>query len=337
MAKIGIIAVFYNLEKYARNCLESIKNQTFQDFTCVCIDDNSSDQTFEILKNIAKDDKRFAAIQNERNYGSASHSRNVGLEKITGCEYFMFVDGDDLLHPKTLEIAYKTVLGTNADFVSWELQRFEDESEILDLKNDDMKISDLQIYENPMRLFLEKSKNLARANVYNKLYIYEKYKNFRFYEDIFYEDDYMYALQILAVSSLHVRISKPPLYFYRRHEQSITYKLRSERYLNDAINRMKHTYEYFIAKGNIPKGLDKTFKTHMTNDAYRMIIRKTLGKTKDKKLFEKLIPLAKKEFKNLLEINAIELNYLNLFQKIIVKQFLGNNIMFAKILVKIFR
>ncbi|MDR0468206.1 MAG: glycosyltransferase family 2 protein [Campylobacteraceae bacterium] len=332
---IGVIVVFYNAQKYAKVCLESIENQTFKDFKCICIDDKSTDKTFDILKTFVDKDSRFISIQNEKNYGSASHSRNVGLENIKDCDYFIFVDGDDILHFQALEVAYETILKTKADFVSYELHKFENESLAQPEKIDKANLK-FEVYSEPFKLFLTKSKDYARANATNKLYSYEKYKKFRFCEDIFYEDDYMYTLQVLSISSLHARILEPPLYFYRKHDLSITSTLKSERYLQDAINRIKHTYDYFIKEDNISKDVDEIFKKRMMNDVYRMIISKTLRKTKDEDLFVKLVSIAQNAIKELLELKVIELRYLSFFRRFILKQFVYGNVKIASCLVKIF-
>ena len=60
--KISIIIPMYGVEKYLRRCLDSVLNQTFKDFECICINDGSTDNSLEILEEYAKKDKRIIII-----------------------------------------------------------------------------------------------------------------------------------------------------------------------------------------------------------------------------------------------------------------------------------
>lgn len=335
MKKIGIIVVFYNLSHYVEECLNSIKNQSFADFKCICVDDHSTDDTFEKLQKFTANDDRFIAIQNERNYGSPCHSRNVGIENISDCDYFMFMDGDDLLHPQTMEICFNAIEQKSAlDFVAFNKFTFSTVSEIPDQQYDAQSITVIE-HNNALELFLKRDAQSPDSPAWNKLYRYDRYKTFRFYEDIFYEDDYMYALQLYAKTNLFGKIDLP-LYFYRRHEASVTSGLRAERYLNDATTRLKHTYDYFIVGNNIPSQIDILFKQQMANDAYRMIVSKIIRKTKGKALRDQLIPIAQRNFKKLIDEKIIDLNYLSLANRLVIKAFLNDQLKLAKLLAKIF-
>lgn len=335
MKKIGIIVVFYNLSHYVEECLNSIKNQTFTEFKCICVDDCSTDDTFEKLQKFSANDDRFVAIQNERNYGSPCHSRNVGIENVSDCEYFMFMDGDDLLHPQTMEICLNAITQKpELDFIAFSTHNFTNSD---DLPLTSYQTTDIttQIYSNPLELFLKRSPFSSQPNSINKLYRHEKYKIFHFYEDLFYEEDYLYALQTLSHTKQIGRIDLP-LYFYRRHEASVTSGLRAERYLNDATTRLKHTYDYFIVGNNIPASVDTLFKQQMANDAYRMIVSKIVRKTKGKELRNQLIPVAQRNFKKLIDEKIIDLSYLSSANRLVIKAFLNDQLGLAKLLAKIF-
>ena len=66
---ISVIVPVYNVEDYLHVCLNSILNQTFQDFEIVCIDDVSTDSSSEILEYFANKDSRIRIIRNEKNMG----------------------------------------------------------------------------------------------------------------------------------------------------------------------------------------------------------------------------------------------------------------------------
>lgn len=97
---ISIIVPVYQTEKYLRQCLDSIQQQTYQDWECILIDDGSSDGSPVICDEYANKDGRFK-VAHQRNRG-ASAARNVGFAMARG-EWITFVDADDSLHADALE------------------------------------------------------------------------------------------------------------------------------------------------------------------------------------------------------------------------------------------
>lgn len=336
MKKTGIVVVFYNIEDYVAECLNSIKNQTFSDFKCICIDDQSTDDTFKELQKFCDSDDRFSVIQNEKNYGSPCHSRNVGIDYVSDCEYFMLMDGDDLIHPQTLEIS---INGFNQhldiSFVAFDKLNFSDTKDIQAPPQYDLTTITVEKYTKPLELFLNRDKKSPQPSAWNKLYRTADLKEFKFYEDIFYEEDYLYALQILSKTEQFALVSLP-LYFYRRHGASITSYLKHERYLNDATTRLKHTYAYFIQQNNVPNYADGLFQAQMARDAYRMIVSKIIRNTKDKTLQKKIIPITQRNFQSLLDEKIIDTKHLTVMNRFVIHQFLNNNLKTAWFFAKIF-
>lgn len=82
----------YNKEKYIQKSIDSILNQTYEDFELIIIDDASTDKSVEIIKNYK--DKRIVFLQNEKNLGIAK-TRNLALEIAKG-EYIALLDADDI-------------------------------------------------------------------------------------------------------------------------------------------------------------------------------------------------------------------------------------------------
>lgn len=113
MPKISIITPVYNVEKYLDKCLKSILVQTFTDFEVICINDGSTDRSFEILNNY-KEDNRVKIIDSE-NHG-VGYARNLGLDIATG-EYMVFIDSDDYVNERFLEKLLDNVNNTDSDMV----------------------------------------------------------------------------------------------------------------------------------------------------------------------------------------------------------------------------
>lgn len=98
---IDIIIPTYNYAKYIIECIESVKKQTFKDYTVTIIDNASTDNTREIVSSVIKDDSKFNYIRNESNIGSASSIyKAIGL---THNKYFIILCADDILLPEYLE------------------------------------------------------------------------------------------------------------------------------------------------------------------------------------------------------------------------------------------
>ena len=91
---LSIIVPCYNSEKYIRETLESIKNQEFQDWECIIVNDGSTDQSENIIKDFIKDDCRFKLISTENN--GVGKARNIALQNAQG-KYILPIDSDDLL------------------------------------------------------------------------------------------------------------------------------------------------------------------------------------------------------------------------------------------------
>ncbi len=97
--KISVILTSYNYEQYIKDVIESVLNQTFTDFELIIIDDCSTDNSVEIIKQF--DDNRIKFIQNEKNYG-LKYSIQKAVELAQG-EWIAFLESDDLWVSNTLE------------------------------------------------------------------------------------------------------------------------------------------------------------------------------------------------------------------------------------------
>lgn len=89
MNTLTIIVTYYNSEEYIQSCLESIKQQRTQDFDVIIVNDGSTDQSEQLMKEALKDyNKEVNYIKLDCNQGHA-HARNVALDEVD-TPYFMF-------------------------------------------------------------------------------------------------------------------------------------------------------------------------------------------------------------------------------------------------------
>ena len=100
---ISIIVPAYNADKYIRETIRSLSNQTYSNIEIICVDDGSSDNTYQSLRRIAAEDERVRVFS-KTNEG-VTKARQFGVEKARG-EYVGFVDADDVIEPTMFERLY---------------------------------------------------------------------------------------------------------------------------------------------------------------------------------------------------------------------------------------
>ena len=115
MAKISVVMPLYNAEKFLELSVQSVLQQTFKDFELILVDDCSTDGTLAAAENF--DDARITILRNEKNLGTPGATRNVGLDAAQG-EYVYFMDDDDVLLERGLEILVDAAEKNSADAVN---------------------------------------------------------------------------------------------------------------------------------------------------------------------------------------------------------------------------
>lgn len=127
--KISIILPVYNAEKTIKKCIDSIINQTFKDYKIIVINDGSTDNTLNILNSY--NDERLIVI-NSKNKGTGN-ARNIALDKVD-TEYITFIDADDYIDSRYLEILYNNIINYSADIACSNRIKNKNKIEVLDRK-----------------------------------------------------------------------------------------------------------------------------------------------------------------------------------------------------------
>lgn len=125
--KVTVVVPSYNSEKVIGQCLESILNQTLEDFEVIVVDDESTDNTVQIAKEYAEKDSRITVIPKE--HENAGASRNVGLDKAQG-EYIVFWDSDDFFELNALELLYNKCKEDDADICICDAWHYNERADI---------------------------------------------------------------------------------------------------------------------------------------------------------------------------------------------------------------
>ena len=111
---VSIIIPVYNASRFLEETINSIQEQTYSNWEAIFIDDCSSDNSYDIIKQYQKNDKRIKVIKNKINNGVAI-SRNNGIDYVKG-EYLCFLDADDKWHPEKLEKQINFMQELNCEF-----------------------------------------------------------------------------------------------------------------------------------------------------------------------------------------------------------------------------
>lgn len=98
---VSIIVPVYNVGAFVRPCVRSLLAQTYKNIEILIVNDGSSDDTVDVIKETAGDDPRIKVLDKEN--GGLSTARNYGTERCSG-DYIMYVDGDDLIAPVAVEL-----------------------------------------------------------------------------------------------------------------------------------------------------------------------------------------------------------------------------------------
>ncbi len=217
---ISIIVPVYNVEKYIRECLDSILAQSISSFELILVDDGSKDSSGEICEEYASRDKRVKVIHKEN--GGLSSARNAGMEIAKG-EYVCFVDSDDGIKTDYLEKLYGAIASCGADLAFCDIEatrlgELTEETKALVKENAFLEISDSDV-KSWLTDHISKEYVLMVV-AWNKMYTRALLKDLRYQEGRIHEDEFM-------INGLIPRIKKAifipdKLYCYRENAEGIT-------------------------------------------------------------------------------------------------------------------
>lgn len=256
---VSIIVPLYNAESYIARSLDSVYSQTYQELEIIVVDDGSRDSGPDICKEYAsRNGKLHLFIQENRGPGTA---RNYGLQKAQG-EYVFFLDADDYIDTKTLEVTVAALKETNADLVIVEEMNVRENNECspnphpgipLELckESTDYYFCTKEQYSQLLVNF-RKYRNSARkifypckGRLYKNSIISENQVSFP--DNTFFMEDLNFQMQYCAVAQ-SLTLLKEPFYYYQLHDSpaSITSRFSAEQFLPAAQLQYETTIELLI-------------------------------------------------------------------------------------------
>lgn len=230
---ISIIIPVYNVEKYLRECLDSIINQTLKNIEIICINDGSTDTSLDILNEYKEKDNRFV-ICSQENQGQ-SVARNSGVSLAKG-EYLYFVDGDDWIETIALEKLYNISKSKNLDVLLFGAKSF--------FESDTLQ-NDFSYMTDNYKITINTDEIFSGIDMFDKLIEYSQYYvspvlkfiktdfykniNISFYPHIIHEDE-LFSFQLLLEAE---------------NVTCITDRLYNRRIREDSVMTTKYTYKNF--------------------------------------------------------------------------------------------
>lgn len=126
---VSIITPTYNSEKFITETIQSVQNQTYQNWEMLIVDDCSSDKTVDIIQQFMEDDHRIHLIRLNKNSG-ASKARNKAINEVKG-DFMTFLDADDIWFPEFIENSITTIQSTGIPFVFSSYKRSNEKLEFI--------------------------------------------------------------------------------------------------------------------------------------------------------------------------------------------------------------
>ena len=245
--KLSIISPIYNKERYILRFLKSIQYQNFDDLEIIFVDDNSVDNSIDIIEKYQKDDERIVLVKNNKNKGTFI-SRNIGVLKARG-KYIMISDSDDILSKNIITTCYKL-----AEEFKYEMIRFN--MYMGKIKGKDtidyswIELEDRPVYQPELSTYLFYGNNnelqVVDSYINNKFLLREVYlkainslsEEYLNMFIIYLEDSMMNYILYRTAKSLY--FIKKVGYYYTQNSQSINHNLFKMTEL-----RLKFTFVFF--------------------------------------------------------------------------------------------
>lgn len=255
--KFSFIVPVYNGEKYIERCLNNLINQTYSNFEIIIINDGSTDNSKEILKNFTIKHKNKINLIDQENKG-LSVSRNIGISKAQG-DYLLFIDIDDIFYINGLKIINEN-LDEKYDLIKFNWTSNKD----LLGKAENM----LQVFSGPEALenLINRKQVFEMATLYAYRKEYVREIDFKFKEGRYHED--FGSIPIIILKAKNILFLNQVFYFYdQTNESSI---IRTKNY-NKILNKAKDILLFFIEleeeikKISIDKKTEELFMSYNAN------------------------------------------------------------------------
>ena len=211
--KISVIVPVYNTAQYLPRCLDSILNQDFEAYEVICVNDGSSDNSIEILREYENKSSKIKVI-NQANSGVAT-TRNTALKHAKG-EYLAFLDSDDFVREHYLSRLYDAAIDTRSDIVICNFYRYYEQINLAKPVLYKFRRGVFDKHEILKGLIPD---NLIHSYLWNKLWKREIFENYSTFPNMKFED--FAVMSQLMYKADKIAVINDALYYYRIRKTSI--------------------------------------------------------------------------------------------------------------------
>ena len=162
--KVSIILPIYNVEKYVEKCVDSVRNQTYENIEIILVDDGSKDDSGKICDKLSAEDSRIKVVH-KRNGGLAS-ARNAGYEVASG-KYLMYIDSDDCVKDDVVKRCVDAIERETSDVVIFGYEKISEEGNVLEVCSWDSKSYS---YDEMIQYLYKAICEMSFGYAWNKLY-----------------------------------------------------------------------------------------------------------------------------------------------------------------------
>ena len=245
---LSVIIPCYNGERYIKKCIHSIMQQTYRNLEILIIDDGSTDNSYQICSEIAKDDLRIQVLHQENRGSSLTRRNGINLSK---GKYVTFVDADDWIHPQMYEFMMDGIIQENADIAQCGVcNAFIQSDGQIQLKH--RRSSEItnhyQIYNKINGVLKILDDKDWQSYMWNKIYKKELFLYIEFPVGRFLDEDLSVMHQIFHEANTSIYF---PSEFYYYLQGSVTQVKNDKNKAKKIIDRCNARYErYLFTKGH---------------------------------------------------------------------------------------
>lgn len=262
MGMIKVVIPVYNTEPYLRRCIDSVLVQTEKDYFIVLVDDGSPDNCGKICDEYAAKHENIYVIH-QTNQG-ISTARNAGIKFISEFDYLTFIDSDDWVHPRYLEVLLCAAQCTGCAMSVCDYQ------EVELLPNQLNNIDFTPIILTPEECYC--TKQICATVTWGKLYRKEVFQNVHFPIGKLYEDTFTTWKLIFSLDK--IAIVPTALYYYFYNPNGITKRKWNPQNM-DLLDALDEQIDYF-KKNNYELAQQKAIeKYHFFINFYISAVKKT--------------------------------------------------------------
>ena len=210
---LSVIIPVYNTAPYLERCIGSIRKQSYQALEIICVDNNSTDNSLEVLKHFAAEDPRILVLEQPKQGVSAA--RNMGIQNARGT-YITFVDSDDAIDPDMYRTLVEVLEEDQTDISHCGYRRYATDGTVTDIMGTE---------EHLVETRWEAINHLLRGEKYtgslcNKIYKSSLFTELKMDESIGHNEDVLLNFQLFNAAEKTTFLDKPFYWYYIRKESA---------------------------------------------------------------------------------------------------------------------